>query len=108
MKDGVSAQARHEKLGQVHSASTRRSIVFRVLSIVAPGSGHISEGMPIVGSLVLFVWVLAACTIWIGGSLYPLPDGLLGLGASPSYAMMALMFAMLVLANVISRPMSRG
>ena len=108
MKDGVSAQARNEKLGQVHSASTRRSIVFRVLSIVAPGSGHISEGMPIVGSLVLFVWVLAACTIWIGGSLYPIPDGLLGLGASPSYATMALMFAMWVLANVVSRPMSRG
>ena len=108
MKDGVSAQTRNEKLGQVHQASTRRSIVFRVLSIIAPGSGHISEGMPIIGSLVLFVWILAACTIWVGGSLYPLPDGLLGLGASPSYAMMALMFAMLVLANVVSRPMSRG
>ena len=108
MKDGVSAQARNEKLGQVQKTSIRRSIVFRVLSIIAPGSGHISEGMPILGLLVLFVWILAACTIWIGGSLYPLPDGLLGLGASPSYVMMALMFAMLVLANIVSRPMTRG
>lgn len=108
MKDGVSAQARNEKLGQVHQASTRRSIVFRVLSIIAPGSGHISEGMPILGLPVLFVWILAACTIWIGGSLYPLPDGLMGLGASTPYGMMALMFAMLVLANVVSRPMARG
>ena len=108
MKDGVSAQARNEKLGQVQRASTKRSVVFRLLSIVAPGSGHISEGMPIIGSLLLLVWTLAACTIWIGGSLYSLPDGLLGLGASPSYAMMALMVVMLVLANVISRPMSRG
>ena len=108
MRDGVSAQARNEKMGQVRSASTKRSVVFRLLSIVAPGSGHISEGMPIIGLLFLFVWTLASCTIWIGGSLYPLPDDLLGPSASPSYAMMALMVAMLVLANVVSRPMSRG
>ena len=108
MRDGVSAQARNEKMGQVQSASTTRTVVFRLLSIVAPGSGHIAEGMPVIGSLLLFVWTLAACTIWIGGSLYPLPDGLLGLSASTSYATMALMVAMLVLANVISRPISRG
>lgn len=108
MKDGVSAQARNEKLAQVQRVSTKRSVVFRVLSIVAPGSGHVIEGMPLIGTMILALWTLAACTIWIGGSLYPLPDGLLGLSSAPSYAMMALMFAMLVLANLISRPISRG
>jgi hypothetical protein len=83
-------------------------LVFRVLSIVAPGSGHVSAGMPVVGAVLLFVWTLAACTIWLWGSLYPLPDGLLGLGTAPSYAMFALMAATLVVANVGFRPMSRG
>ena len=61
MRDGVSAKARNDKMGQVQSASAKRSVVFRLLSIIAPGSGHISEGMPIIGSLFLFVWTLAAC-----------------------------------------------
>lgn len=108
MKDGVSAQARNEKLSQVQRASTKRSVVFRVLSVLAPGSGHVSEGMPIIGALILFVWTAAVCTIWLGGSLYPLPDGLLGLGTAPAYAVIALMVAMLVIANLISRPMARG
>lgn len=108
MKDGVSAEARKEKLGQVQRASTRRSVAFRALSILAPGSGHISEGMPIVGIILLSVWTLAACALWMGGSLYSLPDAVMGMGAGPPYAMMALMFAMLVLANVVARPLARG
>ncbi len=107
MKDGVSAEARKEKLGQVHRASSKRSLVYRALSIVAPGSGHISAGMPIVGVLLLSVWSLAACAVLLGPP-YSLPDGLFGLGGAPSYAMVAVMVAMVVIANVVRRPMSRG
>lgn len=108
MKDGVSAEARNEKLAQVQRASTRRSAVFRVLSILAPGSGHISEGMPTVGILFLSVWTLAACILWIGGSLYSLPDAVMGMGAGIPYVLMALMLVMLVVANVAARPMMRN
>ena len=74
MKDGVSAQARNEKLRQVQSVSAKQSIVFRVLSIVAPGSGHIGAGMPFIGVALLFVWVVSACAILFDG-VYALPDG---------------------------------
>jgi tetratricopeptide (TPR) repeat protein len=108
MKDGVSADARNEKLGQVHRVSTKRSLVYRALSIVAPGSGHISAGMPILGVFFLSLWTLAACVFFLGGSLYSLPDGLFGLGTSPSHATIVVMVSMVVLANVVGRPMSRG
>jgi hypothetical protein len=81
MKDGVSATARNDKLSQVQRASRTRGLLFRALSVVAPGAGHISEGMPLVGILFLFLWILGARDHALGGSLYALPDGLLGFGA---------------------------
>ncbi|MGH9391056.1 MAG: tetratricopeptide repeat protein, partial [Vicinamibacteria bacterium] len=91
MKDGVSAAARNDKLVQVQRATRTRSLLFRALSIVAPGAGHISEGMPLVGSLLLFVWILGALAIGLRGSLYALPDGLLGFGAGLPLVLLAMM-----------------
>ncbi len=108
MKDGVSAQARNEKLRQVQNVSKTQSIIFRALSILAPGSGHIGAGTPFIGLILLFVWILSACAIWLEGAVYALPDGILGGISLPSYALMALMGLALLMANITPRSMTRG
>ena len=108
MKDGVSAQARNEKLRQVQSVSKKQSVIFRVLSILAPGSGHIEAGMPFIGLILVFVWILSACAIWLEGAVYALPDGILGGIDFPTYALMACMGLALLMANIIPRSTTRG
>ena len=108
MKDGVSAQARNEKLNLVQRASRTKAVVFRALSIVAPGAGHVGEGMSVIGILLLFLWLLGASTLFLSDSLYPFPDGVLGLGSNASYLIVVWMAAVLVIANLISRPVARG
>jgi hypothetical protein len=104
MKDGVSASARNDKLGQVQRATRTRSLLFRVLSVVAPGAGHVSEGMPLTGILLLFVWVLGFLAIALRGLLYALPDGLLGFGRGFPVVLLAMMAASLAAANFLLRP----
>jgi tetratricopeptide (TPR) repeat protein len=104
MKDGVSATARNDKLAQVQRATRTRSLLFRVLSVVAPGAGHVSEGMPLIGILLLFLWVLGLIAIALRGSLYALPDGLLGFGAGFPLVLLAMMAASLAAANFLIRP----
>ncbi len=104
MKDGVSATARNDKLTQVQRATRTRSLLFRVLSVLAPGAGHVSEGMPLVGILLLFVWILGLLAIMLRGSLYALPDGLLGFGAGFPLVLLAMMAASLAAANFLVRP----
>lgn len=107
MKDGVSAAARNDKLTQVQRATRTRSLVFRVLSVLAPGAGHISEGMPLVGILLLFLWILGALAITFRRTLYALPDGLLGFGAGLPLVLLAMMAMSLATANFLVRP-ARG
>jgi Tfp pilus assembly protein PilF len=108
MKDGVSAQARNDKLSLVQRAARTKAVVFRALSIIAPGAGHVGEGMSVVGILLLFLWLLGVSALFLAGSLYPFPDGILGLGSSASAAVIAWMAVVFVVANLISRPVVRG
>ncbi len=107
MKDGVSATARNDKLSQVQRASRTRALLFRVLSVLAPGAGHISEGMSLVGILLLFVWILGGLAIALRGSLYALPDGVLGFGEGLPIVLLAMMAAAFAAANFLVRP-ARG
>lgn len=107
MKDGVSAAARNDKLGQVKQATRTRALVFRALSILSPGAGHIGEGGPLLGTILLFLWCLGLVGIVLGGSLYSLPDGLLGLGGSVPMLLVGMMLLVLVAANLVARP-ARG
>jgi hypothetical protein len=104
MKDGVSAAARNDKLGQVQRASRTRALLFRVLSVLAPGAGHLIEGMPLSGIVLLFAWILGALAIALRGSLYALPDGLLGWGTGLPLLLLAMMATSLVAANFLVRP----
>ncbi len=108
MKRGVSAQARNEKQEEVKRRAAKRSLVFRGLSIVAPGAGQVAEGMPVIGSLFLLVWIWGVSQ-WLAASLpYPLPDSILGVGSQFPLLTVAAMLVVLVLANLTSRPTLQG
>jgi len=56
VRDGVSGPARNRKMAEVQRADARRGRVFRALSVVLPGSGHLFAGRTAVGALLLLAW----------------------------------------------------
>jgi hypothetical protein len=78
--------------------------LFRVLSVVAPGAGQISEGMPLMGILLLFLWTLGAFSIALSSSLYALPDGILGYGAGFPLVLLLMMALSFATANFLLNP----
>jgi tetratricopeptide (TPR) repeat protein len=105
VKDGVSAGARNQKIAQVGQAVRTRGVIFRALSVLAPGSGHFVEGLPLAGFLLLLVWAAAAFLLSAGRLLYPLVDPTLGLGgALHVYVAIAAMVLALVAANTMAQP----
>jgi len=109
VKDGVSAAAREEKLAQVEVATRKQGIIFRVLSIVAPGAGHIAEGLTVLGFVLLLLWVEGILVLLTGARFYGLPDEVMELSGSVStYLAVVLMLVALVVANMVAQPRSRG
>jgi len=106
VKDGVSAAARNQKHAEVQDASRFRDKLFRILSLVAPGAGHLAEDRPLVGVLLLTVWVAGWLFIIGGGGTYPLTDDLIGLRSPyPSYLLVgALLAGALAVANLVAQP----
>ncbi len=105
VRDGVSAAARNEKMLQVRKAARNRGLVFRVLSLVSPGAGHIAEDMPLFGVPLLVLWVGGIVLLLSNGRLYPFPDHILGLGSSFAlYVAVGVFLALLlVVANVVAQ-----
>ena len=62
VRDGVSGPARNRKLLEVQKEEGRRDRVFRALSLLVPGAGHLYAHRAGMGILLVFVWsaVLAA------------------------------------------------
>jgi len=73
VRDGVSGPARNRKMAEVQDAESRRDRVFRVLSVLAPGSGHIYAGHTLVGSALLGAWY-AVVALLAASRLTPLTD----------------------------------
>jgi hypothetical protein len=72
---------------------------------VAPGAGHIAEGLPLPGLAFLVIWLCAAVSLFAGGKLYPLVDPTLGLGSSLHvYLAIAVMLTVLLAANTMAQP----
>jgi tetratricopeptide (TPR) repeat protein len=109
VKDGVSAVARNEKLGQVKRAEQTRGLIFRILSIVAPGAGHIAEDTPLLGTVFLLIWTSGVVLLLLGSRLYAIPDELLGISSSWGQIVAGLvMLVVLVLANTVAQPRPRS
>ncbi len=108
VKDGVSTSARNRKLAQVSSYAANHRLVFRILSVVAPGAGHIAEDTPLLGFPLLLFWTFGAVLLVLllrGGGLYPNVELALGLGSSLiTYLVGAVMLLLLVVANTVAQP----
>ncbi len=72
VRDGVSAPVRNKKMQEVHAEETRKGRVFRVLSVLAPGAGHIYAQKPLVGLPLVVVWSAVLTSAVVTGPLAPL------------------------------------
>jgi hypothetical protein len=112
VKDGVSAGARNQKIAQVTNDARTRERVFRVLSVLAPGAGHIGEEMPFLGSVLLSLW-LGGILFFSGRAglylLYPMTAPLMGLGSSLHvYLVSVVLIGVFLVANVVAQPRIRA
>jgi Tfp pilus assembly protein PilF len=56
VRDGVSGPARNQKLLEVQKEDERRERLFRILSLLSPGAGHVYAQSAAVGFLLLLAW----------------------------------------------------
>lgn len=91
-QDGVSPQARMQKNYEVESYFKRGKIVRAVLSILAPGSGHIWEGHFTTGFTVLILWCGFLSGFMSRSYEYPMPFNLAGGTSQSAYNLIAGIF----------------
>lgn len=83
VRDGVSGPARNQKLLEVQQEEGRRERIFRGLSLVSPGAGHIYARRPLLGTLLSLAWYGLAMVALLAGRVIPLtqaPERLVGRG----------------------------
>jgi tetratricopeptide (TPR) repeat protein len=67
VRDGVSGPARNQKLLEVQREDVRRERIFRGLSLLSPGMGHVYGRRTVVGLLISVAWyTLIAVTLLAG------------------------------------------
>lgn len=81
VRDGVSGPARNQKLIEVQAEETRRERVFRMLSLVSPGAGHVYARRTLSGALLTFLWYGLVIVALLAGRIIPVtqaPASLVG------------------------------
>lgn len=73
VRDGVSGPVRNRKMLEVQGKETRRARVFRALSIVSPGAGHVYSRQTIVGVALVSAWY-TLIAILLASRLLPLTE----------------------------------
>jgi len=71
VRDGVSGPARNQKLMEVQKEDERRGRIFRLLSVVSPGAGHVYAQRVPIGFLLAFVWYGIISLMLLGGRVLP-------------------------------------
>jgi tetratricopeptide (TPR) repeat protein len=56
VRDGVSGPVRNRKMHDVQGKEIRRARIFRVLSVVSPGAGHVYSRQTLFGVLLVTLW----------------------------------------------------
>jgi tetratricopeptide (TPR) repeat protein len=74
VRDGVSGPARNQKLLEVQKEEERRDRLFRVLSLVLPGSGHVYAQKTIFGLVLVLVWAAVLGVVLVAGRIVPLTE----------------------------------
>ncbi len=74
VRDGVSGPARNRKLLEVQKEEGRRDLVFRALSLLVPGAGHLYAHRAGMGIFLVFVWSMVLAAGLLTGRLLPLTE----------------------------------
>jgi hypothetical protein len=74
VRDGVSGPARNRKLLEVQKEDARRERVFRIFSLLVPGSGHLYAQRPAVGIVLVFLWSATLAAVLLAGRLLPVTE----------------------------------
>ena len=74
VRDGVSGPARNQKLLEVQKEDSRRDKVFRLLSLVVPGAGHLYANATPLGLVLVFVWSLVLAAAFVTLRLLPMTE----------------------------------
>jgi tetratricopeptide (TPR) repeat protein len=74
VRDGVSGPARNQKLLEVQKEDTRRGRIFRALSILSPGAGHVYAQRVLIGLPLVFVWYAIISLTLLGGRVLPFTE----------------------------------
>jgi Tfp pilus assembly protein PilF len=74
VRDGVSGPARNQKLLEVQREDEKRERTFRILSLIAPGSGHVYARRAVSGLFFLLVWSLVLVLCLLAGRSLPLTE----------------------------------
>ena len=74
VRDGVSGPARNQKLLEVQKEDERRERVFRALSLLTPGAGHVYAQKTFLGLLFVFLWSLILAAALLAGTVLPVTE----------------------------------
>src|SRR5262249_28086412 len=100
VRDGVSGPARNRKLLEVQAEEGKRDRMFRLMSLVIPGSGHLYGRRPVGGILFVFAWSSILAAVLLAGRLLPVTEASGDLSKPWGLAVAALaMLAVYVFAN---------
>lgn len=74
VRDGVSGPARNKKLLEVQKEDERRERVFRLLSLLAPGAGHLYAQKTAPGIVFVFLWSTILTASLLAGRVVPITE----------------------------------
>ncbi|MBN2370475.1 MAG: hypothetical protein JXO72_08305 [Vicinamibacteria bacterium] len=100
VRDGVSGPVRNQKLLEVQREEIRRERVFRVLSLISPGAGHLYGRGVLRGAGIVLLWYGIVFSLVLGLGLIPITDAPTWLaGPVPLIAAVAPLIAIYVIVN---------
>ena len=74
VRDGVSGPARNQKLLEVQREDQKRERIFRALSLVFPGAGHVYAHRTLSGVAFILLWSLVLSLALLGGRVLPFTE----------------------------------
>ncbi|MBI3932413.1 MAG: hypothetical protein HY317_03290 [Acidobacteria bacterium] len=74
VRDGVSGPARNQKLLEVQKEDERRERIFRALSLLSPGAGHLYAHKAVAGVLFSLAWYLLLSLTLLAGRIFPVTE----------------------------------
>lgn len=104
VRDGVSGPARNQKLLEVQKEDSRRDRVFRILSLLIPGAGHLYANQALIGLPLVFLWAATLSIALLTYRLLPLTEASGSLSGPWGLVMAGLLLLVLYIAANRVRP----